>query len=116
MRNVIPQNSTEWNSPLLYFFQEKDGATEKVRMLKMRQEPCLDIIFLATKWNLYFIKKSVSTRHERYGISIKMVLPFINGNSRGCQGTVILLLKPHSFDGIGNFKILDLPYETKLIW
>jgi hypothetical protein len=39
-----------------------------------------------------------------------------NGNSRGCQGTVILPLKPCSFDGIGNFKILDLPYETKLIW
>ena len=30
-----------------------------------------------------------------------MVLPFINGNSRVCQGMVILLLKPHSFDGIG---------------
>jgi hypothetical protein len=27
-----------------------------------------------------------------------MVLLF---NSRGCQGTVILLLKPHLFDGIG---------------
>ncbi len=39
----------------------------------------------------------------------------VNGNSRGCQGTVILPLKPRSFDGISNFKILDLPYETKLI-
>ncbi len=44
-----------------------------------------------------------------------MVLPFINGNSRGCQDTVILQLKPRSFDGIGNFKILDLLYEMKLI-
>jgi len=45
-----------------------------------------------------------------------MVLPFINGNSRGCQSTVILPLKPRSFDGISNFKILDLPYEKMLIW
>jgi hypothetical protein len=47
-----------------------------------------------------------------------MVLSFINGNSRGCQGTVILPSKgskPSSFDGIGNFKILDLLYEMKLI-
>jgi hypothetical protein len=32
----------------------------------------------------------------------------------GHQGTVILLLKPRSFDGIGNFKILELLYQTKL--
>jgi hypothetical protein len=27
-----------------------------------------------------------------------------------------LLSKLHSFDSIGNFKILDLLYEAKLIW
>jgi hypothetical protein len=45
-----------------------------------------------------------------------MVIPFINGNGRGCQGTVVLQLKPRSFDGIGNFKIWELPYQTKLNW
>jgi hypothetical protein len=45
-----------------------------------------------------------------------MVIPFINGNSRGSQSRVILPLKPHSFDGIGNFKILELPYQTKPKW
>jgi hypothetical protein len=42
------------------------------------------------------------------------VIPFINSNIRGCQGTVILPLKPRSFDGIGNFKILELCYQMKL--
>ncbi len=42
-----------------------------------------------------------------------MVISFINGNSRGCQSTVILPLKPCSFDVIGNFKILDYCLLTK---
>jgi hypothetical protein len=44
-----------------------------------------------------------------------MVIPFVNGNSRVAKSTVILPLKPCSFDGVGNFRIMDLPYKMRLI-
>jgi hypothetical protein len=43
-----------------------------------------------------------------------MIIPFFNGNGRGGKSMVILPLKPHSFDGIGDLKILELLYQMKL--
>ncbi len=44
----------------------------------------------------------------------ELVIDGKNSGGKGWNGTAILPLKPRLFDGISNFKILELLYQARL--